>query len=424
MTNRSMLFKVNLVFLSTLLSAGCGIGDIARDNKNDPKSASGSGGGGGSFDIEVPIEMVDYGIQGNSATQNFTHTQTAFDSSEYDGTRSYFFEIVAQNTSGALHTMTLLDGLSNNCAVINIPTSATTPTRLRVSFFPISTSSVYTVNFSTAAPNTVRVYAARMIVQQVGATKTRIYLPLISANQGATANQGSVTTVGTAGVGRDTAHDTAWLYQASRYPNLAASNPFTFDVVMAVSGSATIQHFLEDTALTQVATSLLSTTLSTPTRLSANISASAFTSGTTYRVAYNGPTGGQTSNLFHAGLWIRLTGLTQAEVYYRMMDATTTAGGPFDTRRVLIDSSKFSNPLFYFDITGNGASNNVSLTDSGTLDVGTGGATTVASSALNTGTTFANVRSGALALTSGNRFIGSGVQNASGQFIVAVARTP
>lgn len=104
---------------------------------------------------------------------------------------------------------------------------------------------------------------------------------------------------------------------------------------------------------------------------------------------------------------------------YRWYGTNTAWGEAVGGRScVLVDSSKFVNPKFYFEavlrIENASATASARLLDIGTSDVVSGG-TEVAGSVLSTQSTdFVRVRSGALSLTSGNRFrIQSKTNNAS-----------
>lgn len=140
------------------------------------------------LNIEVPIEMAysNLWVPAGTTAYEFQSMKVDLDPSYYDGTSiSFNFEIVVKNfsTSYTGEVELLRNGASIGAGVkITALTTDSTFTIKRAiqSFTPPVGSGTYTVKLTAGADFPLEVSAARIIVRQTGATKTRIHVPLIS----------------------------------------------------------------------------------------------------------------------------------------------------------------------------------------------------------------------------------------------------
>ena len=78
---------------------------------------------------------------------------------------------------------TIVDSTGTTKATISVPASTTLPTRIRSAFTPNAGFDNYRVTLDgTTTTTQLQVVTARMLVNQTGATKTKLYIPLLSSN--------------------------------------------------------------------------------------------------------------------------------------------------------------------------------------------------------------------------------------------------
>ncbi|MBI2711507.1 MAG: hypothetical protein HYX41_01410 [Bdellovibrio sp.] len=429
------------------------------------------------MNIEVPIEMIDSPLAGKSSTYLFNVSRTNLNTSDYDGTVSYAFEVVASNGSNNPYNVTLISASGAALRTHTIP--ANTPSgRYRNSFTPTTGASTYRISIDGASNNQLVVTTARIIVSQVGATKTKLYIPLLSNNymkvkrraaQWIDYNGGSNYAQGFGSAGYS-----IWYKDVSKYSSLAATNPWTFDAVLwkdhgsednekedddDISDSATNTcraALFNASTNAQVNASTVSTLTGTPTLLSASFadSTAGFADQTNYKVMISGPNGdGGRCYIGKAGLWVALESLSHAEVFYRIAKSHWGTGnsngndgyngygywywywyggyyiaetsGTDNSSRALIDLSKFpSSAQPFYEVTGM-ATTNASLSaapfDVGTADVGyvSAQAASCSVSASNIGTSWNRYRTGACTgIVSGDRYV-NGLTSSNGNLFTA-----
>lgn len=124
------------------------------------------------INLVVQIEMQDVLSVGSGAGPiDRLESLLGLDSSLYDGA-TYFFEVIGKATTG-MGTFTLRDR-TNVADKVSVTTTSTTPVRLRsASWTPASGLIEYVLRTTNAIAS-----ASRIIIEQVNATKTAIYLPL------------------------------------------------------------------------------------------------------------------------------------------------------------------------------------------------------------------------------------------------------
>lgn len=373
----------------------------------------------GPTNLEVPIEMFDYGLSSGivGILNTFERSRTSLNTADYDGTVTYSFEIVATNSSLVAQTVSLINSSGATVTTISVPTGTTTPTRFRVSMTPTNGIDNYRVQFPiTLLVNQTTIYSARILVKQVGASKTSIYVPLLSS-LATLFNNGDLIAI-------DTTNSTSngqpaplnysiWKKESSLF-SLASGTPYTFEAVLVGgllgSASATLYNKTSNLPVTGAsvnASSLIYTLQQAPFA----DNATNFTDLADFEVRISSSSVFQTVGIAKAGLWIRLANLGSGAVYYRVARAYTGAASPiFNGQRALIDTTLFSNPVIFAEGVASSSSATgtaVSIFDAGTNDTATGGAN-VAGSSLTWGTSKSRQRvSTALSLTSGNRFFGN-----------------
>jgi hypothetical protein len=370
-------------------------------------------------DLEVSIELADAGISSNTSATLFERTRTSVTPSLYDGSPVYTFEIVSTNVGASAADVNLVNNAGTTVATISVTAATSVPTRFATTFTPGATP----VNFrletaATTVAQDLSVYAARVRIVQTYATKTQLYFPL-TANPYNTVDNltttagGLIDSTGAAGASQPTpAKYVLWRKDAAKVSGLAATTPWTFEAVIAKSGTNSAAAGLYTAAGTLVTGVEITSTATVPTLLSLPFADNAtnFADATNFMVQIRRAGGGTTAYLYKAALYATLTNIVSTQTYFRVSRSASaiaaTTINPY--QRALIDTSRFSSPTATYEITGSeptvGTSSadlyNVTTTDSGTAG------TSVASSPLDPGsTTRGRFTSGALTLTNGDRYL-------------------
>ena len=358
-----------------------------------------------SVNLQHAIELLDATVRSQVAATTFEMSRTTYDPADYDGTVTTRFEIVASNATAGVRTVSLVDSSSNVVSTVSIPASTASLTRFESTFTPNATADNYRVSTSSGALNDLTVAAARIVVTQVGATRTKVYLPLFQDVNGGfggdaspSETEGSNNYAATTTIG---AH-AIWPYRAARWSML--SN-LTLEVVMN-NGAGAGAALYDRTGLAAIASSEVTSSTGVPTLSTGSFSPSTLVDGHDYEVRMKAV--GGTTNDFKGGLWLTLNPLTRAEAYWRVSRATITgATAVFAGMRMLLNLSAYTSPIVYSEVSGEYSAAGVhsyQLVDASTVDTGTSGSAVSGSSYTLTGTP-AVQRSSALTLTSGSRMI-------------------
>jgi hypothetical protein len=374
--------------------------------------------------LEVPIEMVDYGLASNTSSTTFARTRTTLDTGAYDGTVSYVFEIVATNSDTSARAVSLVDGSGASVASISVAAGTANPTRVSVAMTPTSGANNYRVTLDgTGSANQLKVSAARIRVKQVGATRTKIYVPLLAAfdydSSNADGPGAAVDNSNGASYSIDNEqYISLWKKNSAAFSQLAPGTPYTFEAVIGVGlpASAAYAALVNYTSGVTIASSEVSSASQTPTLVSASFAdtATGFTDLNEMQVQLKNAGGnGMDAWVYHAGLWIQLSNLAHAEVYYRYSNTYwLNLNSEFQVafQMTTLDSALFSSPtLLYSEETGHvstvGTACSSSLVDIGTSDSAASGAVVAGSTLTFPGVAKSRQRTGPLSLVSGHRFI-------------------
>lgn len=306
--------------------------------------------------LQAEIEMGS-GYASSGAPLTFWRSQTSLDTGDYDGSPVYTFEIVATNSEGTSRSVMLASSTGGTIATIAIGVSTTVPTRLSQTFTPNTGAEVYHLALD---PGAFIVHSARILVNQTGATRTKLYIPLLApassfANSGD--GGGLDKTDGTSSssyVQPTTSVYSLWTKNAADYADLDGATPWTFEAVMNKFGGTDAYASLFN-GNTQIADSELTTSFSAPTLVSAPLANNAanLTDGSDISVRIKG---GGAMVIQKAGIWVKLTNLSKGEVYRRVLagGAYTNAGASSQTmlyQRALVDLANYSSPSAFFEST-------------------------------------------------------------------------
>ena len=383
------------------------------------------------MDLQVPVELTDQALSSQSTPHLFERTRTSLNTVDYDGTVTYEFEVVATNYLAMDQAISLVDANGSVVGIVTIPGSSNEPLRLRSTWVPIANASNYRVALPGTDPaSSVQLFSARLLINQVGASKTKLYFPLISSAQLPSELDETSPSVSVAST------NYAELEVSSIYRRITSSlaeiddyNAWTLETLVAAdSGSSGIfglKNMSKGTLLSGTET-LFSNTAIKLVQVPIDEGISDFAAaneGEDYQIALKcwSGCGPKQVHLYKAGLWLSLSLLKKAEVHYRlalamppMLSAVTAV-----SERSLLDSSRFSNPTFLFQAIGSTVipgSTMVTLMSAGGNDVGSTLLNPVFSADLSfMSNTKELVRSSQINLNQGDRYV-SDVSPVSGSF--------
>jgi fibronectin type 3 domain-containing protein len=374
------------------------------------------------MNLLVPIELTDQALASDTFPIAFDRTRTTLDPTAYDGTVTYEFEVVVSNSDSAIQTIEIVDNSGASKGTLAVPANTTSATRIRSTFIPNASMDDYRLYLpATPAPGQLQILSARMLVTQTGASKTKIYFPLMASTLPASSADVASPTESVVSAGYVTlTTGSTFKRDLSKYSSLDASNPWELEaVVSASSGTGLIALYNTNTSsIVAGSESEFSDSAIDLVNASFAEGAQEFASPTndsnSYKIAMKCEYGCGTAqmNVYKAGLWMTLTDLESVEIPYRLLPAANITGGiqVFVDERSKIDLSAFSNPVVNFQMTASvptaGAAV-VSLMSAGTSDSGTGGLSSVAGATFNPAGNFffQYGTSSPITLTDGNRYL-------------------
>jgi fibronectin type 3 domain-containing protein len=380
------------------------------------------------MDLLVSIELSDAVLGSNTSETVFERSRTSHDESAYDGAISYFFEVVALNLDSNPRSVELVDDAGSTQTSITVPANTTRARRFRV---PVASlpSGEYRVALEGTPGGTLllQVSLARVLIKQQGASRTRLYVPLLSSREGA-----SQLDAGTA-LANTSADSYASLFAAVPYirdtsvlSELREQLPWELETVVGASGGSVGTVALRNlTTSTTVAESEGEIADDTPTLMR-----SPFPEGA---IAFGSSNEGQrfevsvrclrdcdlgSVSLYKAGLWVRLESLHQARVLYRssLGSFLISATAAMEQGRVLIELGDYSQPVVRHQavLTASGTAT-AQLLDQGAAEDGSGASTPIASSQVGgLGSAKSRYLSSPLTVISGRRFVSEVTSNSSG----------
>jgi len=368
--------------------------------------------------LEVPIEILSQGAESDTGVQTWSRTIFDFDVADYDGSPTYVLEIIGDNTDTSDSTIELWDGTAVD-ATVTIPASTSVPTRFTATATLAGAQTLQLRQSATTSDSQSKVYAARLLVTQTNATKTRIQIPLIGRPTD-TSTQENGGTVGAVDVTSSTTYTQVtprrfalWRRDDSVYADYGAGSPWEFDALFRTmnsvnTASVSLFNFTDNTQIS--GSEVTHTGTAGITRVSSTFATTEtnFDDLDEFEVRFK-ITSGTTNRLFRADLYITLTNLTKAEVLYRFgranPDVVVTETLPHS--RILIDDDKFTSPTYFHDATGwesVAGTVTVDLKDDGTNDSGTGGSAVSGSPIAFDSASRGRKRSSVLTLTDDDRF--------------------
>jgi adhesin/invasin len=334
-------------------------------------------------DLEVPIEFLDTGIQALSGNTDWLVSQTSINLSAYDGALSYSFEGVCSNTGTANVSVSLMHGPSSTAASFSVTAGTSALTRFATTSVTLPTgTNTFRVRTGGVSSGVVQCSAVRLVIRQVGATKTRIYVPLTgrSATNFATTaptgvpatSAGYIATISSTTYGQPTGsvQNFNWFELDPNYWSVVSGVDLAAIVSSQIHNRQARVRLVAGTSKTQVAVASATGTGLTLLGVAGTLPSTSLP--TLYQVVFSSNKGNVAAYLYRAGMWITLSALKKGEICYRVGRAetvTASSGTPtvFDALRIPINLADITSSTFYTQLVG------AATSGSGTLEFLSGG---------------------------------------------------
>ena len=319
-------------------------------------------------------EMISTPIASSTGAVSFSSTYIHLDTTAFDGTVTYNFEIVATNSNTTTaYSVLLCNTEGTTIGTAPVPASTTNPTRIRVTAtgFLAGDDAYYIKAPATSVASQVKVYTARIIISQTNATKTRVQIPLTTNNYAltpVTADTALMTSTSITFVNLTNAYEYAmWKYTAANWTNVGS---FILEAVTKSSNAS---------GITSVSLNGIANTTATKTGTTLYVAQDTFNTtdladGTSYKLQIKSNSASYTTSFYQANIYVNLSTIGKMEVRQRVHGgisaATTGVATSGSYSRVLIDTINNVNAT-YAESTGFCADNGTALNiaDMGTVDV-------------------------------------------------------
>jgi len=345
------------------------------------------------MDLDVPLEMLDGTVWATTSQRDVAASTMLLDPSDYDGA-SYYFEIVALNTDDEAHSVSLRDA-TNDAALssISVPASTYSHTRIRAAedFEPAPGTNELRLRLpAMPVGEDLKVFTARIVVEQRDATRTRLQFPLLAGAwqmAGWTSDETAECYIGYTNA-TSYSIDPRWARLFERndetLSQIAGGKPWTLETLVAHDGageSSTCLYNVSDSEA--IAASEGSATGDSYQLISTSFAGDAedFDDEDLYEVRLASD-GTDYANIARAALYVELSCLEKAAVNWRIGDATYAGTGAeqIRTERAAIDLDSYSGtPSASFEASGYcaDAAERLFLYHHTTNDSGTSGWTSV-----------------------------------------------
>jgi fibronectin type 3 domain-containing protein len=311
------------------------------------------------INLQFPIEMVDYGLASDlNSARIFERTRTSLDTEAYDGSVTFDFEVIASNSSATEDLVVSIVGENDNIlSSVSVPAQTTELTRFKTAFIPATGFNTYRVKLSQLS-GLGQVRTARIWVNQLGATKSKIYIPLLSSIQSSMSGDqfGMIETISNTSYA-NLSSSAFYKRLPQQIKNLQTYSPWELEAVVSRTGKAKgliglinqstqqvvpeSEIYIEDDSVTMINSPFAD-------------------GGLGFNVANNNQmfrlgarcfdfceTGGV--NIYRAGLWISLENITETVLYVRASQAqaaTNQSKVVLNNSRIYLDINYLSNPVY------------------------------------------------------------------------------
>jgi hypothetical protein len=340
------------------------------------------------------------------------------------------------NNDSVSRVITLIDSASSVKATITA-TAGGGVTLYTTSFTPNSGYDIYRLSADANTTTFCTITAARIVVSQTFATKTRIQIPLVARNSSAGFSTDATLRIdqnNTTSFAQITPDRYAlWKYVSTDWATLNPVKTFTFAAVLSNSaaGSTTTVSLFNATSGNQVTSTQITNTGTTLALVTADFTSDAeFTNNSEFEVRMKS-SNSNNSRVHRAALYIRIYAapgsVFKGESYARILaygDTAISAIGTIQDQRQIVNSSTgWSNPTFQHEVVGRETTAGSGTTstrpfDAGVTNTGTSGTAVGIAINLNGVATKTRQRASLTGMIDGDRYISRRALFGTGSIIV------
>jgi hypothetical protein len=370
------------------------------------------------INIQVPIEMLDRGLSSPTAATTWARTRTSFNPADYVAlSNDFFYEIIAENANATnSYTVYLVNGAGTQItdSAIIVPANTTSPKRFRVAFTPTGAADTYRVKTpAIATAGQLKVHSSRIIVQQVNAIQTKVYIPLLHGDSltPATSDTTQAITSSSTSYSQPVPANFSWFTRNdANYDAIPATGGWTLEAVggnTKSSGSSSFALFNRTSGLQITGAEVISSGIALSLQSATfNSNAVNFATNADVELRIKGKTqAGNVSSFYKAGLWITLKYLKKTDIHWRLnANRVGTTAAVMPHGRFYYESAWWSNPtatFMAFAQSSIASGSTVQLINGTTNETGTAGS---AVTTLTPTTTYSQL-SAATTIVDNNRYI-------------------
>ena len=342
-----------------------------------------------------------------------TASLRTIDWSNYDGVQWAALEVVTTNTNAS--TIDLLED-GGVVATITLPASQTVVRQRSATFVPATGTHAYTYRVNYENGGTLSLYIPRLLINQVGATKTQVWVPIAGGLYSSALSDPFVYQTSNTSYEDPVHRGGRFDWIASRWATVDAVEAY----IVARSNNAGQGAYVEldnETDATVVGECHVANGLSYSEAAVDVTAAQNFHDGDRYKWRVRSTNASYYAKVAAVFMRITLTSLSKGEVYWTaMFGGSGTAEIVAQHQRLLYTAGDYSSPTRYVEAMGqlDQTYYDACLYDHGTADTGTTGRTDIVDLTLDSTTAIRLVRSSALTLTDGDRYFGGAPQIAGG----------
>lgn len=311
------------------------------------------------MNLRLPIELIDQGLASDTSPVTFERSRTSLETTAYDGAVSYELEVIATNLETTNKTVSLVDQADNVVGFVTIPANSTMPVRTSAALTPVAGFQTYRLRLAaTTNSSDLQVYSSKIWVTQTGATRTKIYIPLM-APMNSPLNGDLFTPLESVMGTNLTVLNNSDEYQrdVSNLAKIPEYSGWEFESVVSTYGSHGLIALYNTTTgeVVKSTETIFSDTDVTLFNSAFDEGSNEFASGNhldKYKLAMRCYLDCEIGavNVYKAGLWVKLENITKSEILVRQSTLlnnifTVTQNDRF---RTMIDLSQYSNPLAFF----------------------------------------------------------------------------
>ncbi len=314
----------------------------------------------GYLSLQVAVEMTDGAMSSSSGgSLVFERTQTSFDTDAYDGVSSYELEIIASNTDVAARQVSLVDASDSTIGGVSISGSTFEPTRVKMVVTPNVGLDYYRVLLDqTSSDGDLIVYSVKLLVNQVNATKTKLYFPLLSSENSPSNQDASAFSFSTSDeVYADFESALMFRRRANDLKKIIDYNAWELEAVVSTQGTSEGVLGLQNLDNDEIVST-------TETRFSSNsiqLASVQFDEGSLnfdetnennrygIRIKCEYECSSGAVRAYKAGLWVSLENLASARLVHRIThyQSSVNSQTDFTDTRAYLDLASFSSPTIY-----------------------------------------------------------------------------